>query len=206
MRAFIAVELPAEIRCVLAHLQSQLAAARADVKWTEEDNLHITMRFLGEITEGQRQRLEALLREIAAQTNTIPIALTNVGAFPSMTSPRVLWVGIGEGSSFALRASERPLRSVRGAGQEALTNIAEEIERGVVSLGFEKEDHPFSAHVTLGRVRSPKNRAALVAVMRELAWTPPQPFAITCLTLFQSTLTSSGPIYASLSKVPFIKK
>ena len=184
MRAFIAVELPAEIRNGLARLQSQLAQARADLKWTEEANLHITMRFLGEITDEQRQAVEAVLQGVAAQVNAIPVQLTGVGAFPSMASPRVLWVGVGE-------------------GQQTLHTIAEAIERGVVSLGLPKDDHPFTAHVTLGRVRSPKNRTQLVATVQHVTWTPPAPFVATHLTLFHSTLTSSGASYTLLAKCPF---
>ena len=179
MRAFIAVEVPAEIRNGLARLQSQLAQARADVKWTEEENLHITMRFLGEITDEQRQKMEALLQGVAAQVNAMPVELTSLGAFPSMTSPRVLWVGVGE-------------------GQETLQTIAEEIERGLVAA-----DHPFAAHITLGRVRSPRNRAQLVTAAQHLTWTPPAPFVATHLTLFHSTLTPSGSIYTPLAKFPF---
>ena len=184
MRAFLAVELPEDIRRALAQLQRRLAESHADVKWTEEANLHITMRFLGEITEPQRQGLEERLRGVASGHHVTMVQLAGVGAFPSMHSPRVLWVGIGE-------------------GQEALTKIAEEIERRVVSLGLPKEDHPFAAHVTLGRVRSPKHRAQLVTTMRNLTWTPPPPFTTTHLTLFQSTLTSAGARYAPLAKFPF---
>lgn len=183
MRAFIAVELPTDIRRALAHLQSQLAQARADVKWTEEENLHVTMRFLGEITESQRQGIEEKLRSVASHHHVTAVQLTGVGAFPSIASPRIVWVGIGE-------------------GKDTLTTIAGEIEQGVVSLGFPKADHPFGAHVTLGRVRSPKNRAQLVETMRQAAWESPEPFTATHLTLFQSTLTASGARYTILARFP----
>ncbi|HBQ38923.1 MAG TPA: RNA 2',3'-cyclic phosphodiesterase [Candidatus Omnitrophica bacterium] len=188
MRAFLAVELPADIRRSLADLQSQLAKTRADVKWTEEENLHITMRFLGEITGPQRQGLEEMLRRAASRHHATTVQLDGLGAFPSVDSPRVLWVGIRE-------------------GQEELTKIAQEIEQGVTALGLPKEDHQFSAHVTLGRVRSPKHRAQLVAAMRAVTWTRPEPFMATHLTLFQSTLTSAGARYTPLVKFPYsIKK
>lgn len=217
MRAFLAVELPAEIRSHLARLHTQLAEARADVnpapashrhrsvgfdtagstasdrlprhrsrggvKWTEEENLHVTMRFLGDITEAQRRGVEETLQGVASRHRTTTVQLTGLGAFPSMASPRVLWVGIGE-------------------GKDALTTIAGEIEQGVVSLGFPKADHPFGAHVTLGRVRSPKHRAQLVETMRQAAWESPEPFTATHLTLFQSTLTPSGPCYTVLARFP----
>lgn len=184
MRAFIAVELPDEIRAALAALQRQVAETRADVKWTEEANLHVTMRFLGEITDLQRQGIEEKLRSVASHHDVTAVQLTSVWAFPSVTSPRVLWVGIGE-------------------GKEALTNMAEEIEQGVVALGLPNVDHPFAAHITLGRVRSPRYRVQLVTALQHPTWTPPPQFTATHLTLFQSTLTPSGPIYSLLSKFPF---
>lgn len=184
MRAFLAVEIPREIHAHLALLQSQLAQTRADVKWTEEANLHVTMRFLGEITDQQRQDLEETLHGVASHHHATTVQLAGVGAFPSIASPRVLWVGVG-------------------AGKDVLTTIAGEVEQGVVSLGLPREEHPFSAHVTLGRVRSSKHRAALVAAMRALTWTPPPPFTATHLTLFQSILTSSGPVYTSRSRFTF---
>ena len=184
MRAFLAVELSDAARTALARLQQQLAATGADVKWTEEENLHITMRFLREITEEQRQGIEAVLRGVATQTNTMPVQLTGLGAFPSMSSPRVLWVGIG-------------------AGQEALTKIAEEIERGIVALGLPKADHPFSAHVTLGRVRSSRRRQELSRALTGARWDPPEPFVADHLTLVQSVLAPTGPTYTTLAAFPF---
>ncbi len=185
MRAFLAVELPADIRRALTHLQSQLAQPRADVKWTEEANLHVTMRFLGEITEQQRQGLEEMLRGAASHHPVATIQLTGLGAFPSLESPRILWIGVGEGKDW-------------------LTQLAGEFERELVLLGFAKEERPFAAHVTLGRVRSPRGRAQLMAAMRESAWRPPEPFCATHLTLFQSTLTSAGARYTPLASFPFV--
>lgn len=184
MRAFIAVELPQEVRAELAKLQGQLARAQADVKWTEEDNLHVTMRFLGEITEEQRQAIEQLLGTITGRMTPIRMSLAQLGAFPSVSSPRVIWVGMGQ-------------------GHEELSRIAIELEEGLSVLRVPKEERKFLAHVTLGRVRSPRNRAQLAQAIQELIWHPPEPCWATHLTLFQSTLTSSGPIYTALAKPPF---
>lgn len=184
MRAFIAVELPETMRKTLAALQAHLAQAKADVKWVEQGHLHVTMRFLGEITEEQRQAIEQLLSKIAASRPPIRAHLSQLGAFPSSGSPRVMWVGIGE-------------------GQEALGRIAGELESGLAALHLPTEDRAFVAHVTLGRTRSPKNLSQLATLLNETVWTPPEAFVITHLTFFQSTLSSSGPIYTILAKPPF---
>ena len=184
MRAFVAVELPPAARAALAELQRDLANARADVTWVEEANLHVTMRFLGEITQEQRQAIERLLRDLAGRTKAMTLSLSSLGAFPSPASPRVIWVGIGQ-------------------GHEELSHLAAPLEDALAALHLPAEEHAFVAHVTLGRVRSPKNRAPLAQRLKELMWTPPAPFSATHLTLFQSALSNSGPTYTVLATMPF---
>lgn len=184
MRAFIALELPPDIRHALHQLQQALAISRADVKWVEEANLHLTMRFLGEITQEQRHHIEAVLRAIAGHTRRLCVQLGEVGAFPSVSSPRVMWVGFSQGA-------------------EAVTALAREVETGVVSCGVAPESRPFAPHVTLGRVRTPRHRAQLIERLRQIAWQPPASFCLDGVTLFQSTLLSSGPRYAALVRPAF---
>ena len=184
IRAFIAVELPTEVRGSLGLLARELAASGADVKWVEEANLHVTMRFLGEITEEQRQGLATLLTAVAARRQPIPLRLSSLGGFPSLTSPRVVWVGVGQ-------------------GHEELAAIAGDVEEGLARLGLPHEERAFIAHVTLGRVRSGRNLGRLVSQITATTWTPPEPFVADQLTLFQSTLSSSGPIYTALATLPF---
>ncbi len=183
MRAFIAVELPINVRDAVVSVQRALATTGADVKWVEADNLHVTMRFLGEITEVQRQAIERILKKAAGHTSPIQVGLSHIGAFPSSSSPRVIWVGIGQGS-------------------ETLTRLAGEVEEGLAGLKMQKEDREFVAHVTLGRVRSPKNRAQLATRLKEVGWNPPAPFRIERVTLFQSTLGGAGPVYTALGRFP----
>ena len=184
MRAFIAVELPTSVQAELVALQRELRASGADVKWVEERNLHLTMRFLGEIPEDERQAVEQLLNRLARHTPVIQASLSDVGAFPASSSPRVVWVGIGQGS-------------------DALRRVATELEEGLALLRVRKADREFVAHVTLGRVRSSRQRAPLVSRLRDLTWKPPPPFWADHLTLFQSSLTGSGPVYTALARFPF---
>ena len=184
MRAFIAVELPDAVRSELARLQAELARAQADVKWVEESNLHVTMRFLGEITEAQRQAIESLLAGVARSRAPIDAALSEVGTFPERGMPRVIWVGIGQGA-------------------DQLSRLAEEIERGLVALSIPDEERRFVAHMTLGRVRSPKAGDVLRQRLTQTRWMPPAPFRIERVTLFQSTLGRTGPVYTALARAYF---
>ena len=182
MRAFVGIELPQPVRDELVQLQAELRRAGADVNWVAAQNLHATVRFLGDVTEEQRHAVEQLLTGLASRTDTAELSLTHVGAFPSGAAPRVIWVGIG-------------------LGQGILAKLVAELEDGLVALGLPREDRRFSAHVTLGRVRSPQNRRQLVRQLDGLHWTPPKPFRMIHVTLFQSTLTPSGPIYTVLARL-----
>jgi 2'-5' RNA ligase len=184
MRAFIALAIPEEARQRLVQLQSDLRASRADVKWVEPENLHVTLKFLGEISEEERQAVEHMLRRIATATAPFPLGLSGVGAFPSLGAPRVIWVGLGEGS-------------------EAAAHLAQMIEREGASIPIPKEDRPFSAHLTLGRVRSPRGRQELVGRLRQSRWQPPSAWQVNAVRLYQSVLGSGGPQYTVLAEVPF---
>ena len=88
MRAFIGVSLPETVRASLAGLQRQLGESGADVKWVEPENLHVTLKFLDEITDEQRGHVEALLKQIAEGEESFMLGLKPVGAFPSVHAPR----------------------------------------------------------------------------------------------------------------------
>jgi 2'-5' RNA ligase len=184
MRAFVAVELPEDARAALARWQSRLKAAGADVAWTAPEHLHVTMRFLGEIDDVQRAAVERCASAAAEPVAPFDAALSAPGAFPSIRRPRVVWMGIGQGA-------------------DALAQVAGALERGLAAAGIAPEDRGFVAHVTLGRVRSPRGVGRLAAPLEAPGWSPPAPFRIDHLTLFQSRLSSAGPTYTALRRFPF---
>ena len=183
MRAFVAVGLPKGVRDALAALQQELAAARADVKWVEPANLHLTLKFLDEITDAQRAGIEQLLQRIASRQPPFVMRLGMVGAFPSITAPRVVWVGCEE-------------------GREALARIAEQIECEGDALKLRREERPFAAHLTIGRLRSARGRRELARAMGQAAWTPPPSWQVHAITLYHSALSSMGPAYSVLAEIP----
>lgn len=183
MRAFIALPLPPDVQRALEGLHRQLAGSQADVKWVEREQLHVTLKFLGEITEAQRQAVEAMVRRVAEATPPFTATLDHLGAFPSVEAPRIIWVGLSE-----------------GAGET--TRLAELIEQAGVAIPLAREERPFSAHVTLGRVRSPRRRAALVQALRDTVWQPPAAWRAASVRLYQSVLHAGGPQYTVLAEVP----
>ena len=181
MRAFLAVELPPAIQTRMAEVQRRFAEAGADVKWVEPRNLHVTVRFLGEIDEPQRRTVEALAALVASRTAPLPLRLSRVGAFPSLRAPRVVWVGLSE-------------------DREAVARIAQAIEREGTAIGLRREERPFSPHLTLGRVRSSRHLAALTQRLSTSEWRPPPPWRVSSLTLYQSVLGATGPTYTVLGE------
>lgn len=184
MRTFIAIELPEEIKTSLARIQEALKQTGADVKWVKPENIHLTLKFLGERDEKKIEKITAILEEVAKSKNVFEANISSIGAFPRINSPRVIWVGINKGST-------------------ETKEIAEELEEKTALLGIPKEDRPFSSHITIGRTRSDLNREELVQVMNDLASKFGQEnleLRVTKITLFKSTLTPKGPVYEILKE------
>lgn len=184
IRLFWAVNLPPATRKKIHRIGDRLREAGADAKWVEENNLHVTVKFLGDadpglvdrITEGASGRLKSLER--------FSLEPVGMGFFPGAHSPRVLWVGLG-GDVGTLR-------------QAALA-----VEDAMEGLGFLREQRKFSPHLTLARIRSPRNVERLArqvhagaAGISGLGF-----FDVDSVDLMSSTLTGSGPVYRLLASV-----
>ena len=183
MRAFLGISLSNDMRASLAALQRELAESHADVKWVSPAQLHITLKFLDEISASQRQAIEERLRQVARCEPSFRLGIECVGAFPSIHAPRVLWVGLSE-------------------GKERVAHLAASIEQELAGFALRQEERSFAAHLTIGRVRSVRHQLALVQRLRELSWQPPAAWPVTSLTLYQSVLSSSGPHYTVLAEFP----
>ncbi len=187
MRAFIAIELPREIKDTLARLQAKLKTAGADVKWVEPNNIHLTLKFLGEITEEAKDQVCLALEKISGSKKPFDIVISSMGAFPNPGSPRVIWAAVA-------------------AGDPEIKTIAREIETCLEEIGIAKETREFSSHITLGRTRSAKNRQELSKLLEVQAGKKFEyRFPAAKITLFKSTLTPRGPIYETIKEFPLSK-
>ncbi len=178
MRAFVALEIPDEkVLDSLVSFQVELAATGADLKLVERQNLHFTVKFLGDISEVQAREADRRLSSLRLEGATVSVA--GVGAFPAVQRPNVVWVGVG-------RDDEGKVR-----------RIAEEVIKALQGIG-ESDSRPFQAHVTLARVRSSSNRGELAALVRARSETT---FGVARLATFRlksSQLTPSGPVYSDV--------
>ncbi|MCK4463096.1 MAG: RNA 2',3'-cyclic phosphodiesterase [Candidatus Omnitrophica bacterium] len=178
MRTFIAIELSDDVKKELASIQEELKKTGADVKWVKIENIHLTLKFLGNVDDDKIENIKTLLDKIASGYEKFEATLFKIGAFPKLEYPRVIWVGMDKGCNLA-------------------KEIASKIEDECEHIGFAKENRPFSAHLTLGRVRSGKNKDALKKRLISMS-IKPQSFIVDKIILFQSTLTPKGPIYTPL--------
>lgn len=188
MRAFIAIELPPQIKESLGRLQEQLKLSGADVKWVNPQNIHLTLKFLGERDDKKIAAIKDILEEAVKNKTAFEAGIGSLGAFPKTDAPRVIWVGIGK-------------------GEEQIKEIAEELDTLISRTGIPKVDRAYAAHITLGRTRSGRNQEGLARQIKELAQSIAAgnlEFAVAGLTLFESTLTPSGPVY-KVQKVAGLK-
>jgi 2'-5' RNA ligase len=189
MRLFIAVDFEPAVRESLlafsARARSELErrsreAARA-IKWVGEDQLHLTLHFLGEVDEPKARLLASSLAARASQ-QPFEVDFGQIGWFPETGPPRVVWLDI-----------------TRGTGELSATHA--EAGRRLTALGFALEARPFRPHLTLGRVKRPV-RAGELHVLSSLAGEPTGAVLVDHATLYQSVLTPSGPVYTALARMP----
>lgn len=181
MRLFIAIEISDEIRGTLAQIQSHLKYSGADVKWVEPKNIHLTLKFLGEASEEKCEKIKPIIDEIGREMKPFEITIKDIGVFPKIDFPRVIWVGLDKG----INESKK---------------LAQMVDERLLKIGFQKESRPFAVHLTIGRVRSPKNKEALKEKIESINMpgSSSKGQVVGSVVLFQSTLTPQGSIYTKL--------
>jgi 2'-5' RNA ligase len=175
VRLFVALELPESHRASLADVCER--GRRGGVRWVAAENVHLTLKFLGEVDEGLAPDVEEALAGVAEAARPFALALEGGGCFPNERSPRVIWVGVAEGAEEASR-------------------LAAEVERALKPLGFAPEKRRFRPHLTIGRPKDPRAAATATAEKIEQLRGYGAPAAeVRGLALIKSTLTSEGAVY-----------
>ncbi len=187
LRLFIAIELPLRIQQVLEEIQSILKEIETDIKWTKADNIHLTLKFLGYVENSQIKAIKDKMNLAVEGFRPFDITLAkNVGVFPRISYPRVIWVGIDK-------------------GENEVINLQKKLEDEINELGFEKEKREFTPHLTLGRVKSLKSKKEdLIQAIQSIHTNEEHKLNVSKLTLFKSILRRTGPIYEVLHETHFI--
>lgn len=179
-RAFIAIELPDDIReIVYRALNPTMNKLAQYVKWVEQNNLHLTLRFLGQIDSNVQEKIKNSLLQVTTAYSPMLFTLNELGVFPNWREPRVLWMG---------------LHVVSGE----LISLQKEIESIVQKAGLKPENQRFHPHITIGRVKSTNDFVARCWRGTKLPQMPN--FWVKDVVIFKSTLLPTGPIYEPIQK------
>lgn len=176
IRCFVAAELPEAVQRELGELQGRLRAGRMDLRWVSPSRMHLTLKFLGEVSEKTFDAVCGVLEDPLGVPSPIRVSLRGVGAFPSLHRARVLWVGLAGDLALLARA--------------ALT-----VEAKVEELGIPREARPFSPHLTIGRSRMPSGLPGLEGLLQAEADYAGPDLEIDRLVLYESRLRPEGPLY-----------
>jgi 2'-5' RNA ligase len=181
VRTFICIEVPQFIRERIARLQEALGRHEARISWVKPSNIHLTIKFLGDVEAARIPAVCSAAERAVRLSSTFDIEVGGAGCFPSAKSPRVFWVG--------LTAVPNPLAQLHGS-----------IENELASEGFPREARRFSPHLTIGRVRSPK-QASLVAEELIRDGFDAESFRVVEVIVMRSDLNAMGSVYTPIVKL-----
>ena len=180
-RGFIAIEINAT--ATLLEFENEIKKTGADVKLVEPKNIHITLKFLGDVEENLVDNIENIMKDAVDQLQPFTIKLKGTGVFPHQNYVRVIWIGIKDG--------------------QVIEKISHAIDERLSTLGFKKEKRGFSPHLTIGRVKTAKNKQQLLTTIEKYGDREFCVQQITSITLKKSDLTPAGPIYTNVKDVVF---
>jgi len=179
IRTFIAVELPAELK------QAKLKSSNPPVKWVDPANIHLTLKFLGDVDVAITGKITTALEEVVRGMPPFSIEATKLGVFPNINRIQIIWVGL---------FGDLP----------KLSGLQKRIEENLKPLGFPPEGRPFTPHLTLARVRDyarPEDRQKLGQLISAASFEGKYKIPVNSVNLMKSQLTREGPIYTKISAV-----
>jgi len=184
IRSFIAIELPQELKLALSRLQGELkSASSVPVRWVDPGNIHLTLKFLGDIDPAVTGQITATLENAAQGTHPFDIEASGLGVFPNMERIQIMWVGL--------------------AGElEKLGQLQKRIDTCLTPLGFPPETKAFTPHLTLARVRDyarRDERKSLGEIINGTSFEQKYKIKVNAILLIKSQLTQEGPIYSRIS-------
>lgn len=177
VRAFLAVDLEEGLRDHVSRIQDTLKSADAQVKFVEPENLHFTLKFFGDVGEGKLRRIEDAVRETLRNYEPFEISIRGAGVFPNPRYIRVVWLGV-----------ENP---------ETFSDLQRSLDMEFVKMGFRPE-RDYVPHLTVGRVKGPRNRDKLAELIGELEDVEVGSMRVSEVSLKRSELTPAGPVYSDI--------
>lgn len=175
-REFIAIDIDSNKK--LVEFGNEVKKTGADLKLVEPDNIHITLKFLGDTEETLAEEIEEIIKNAVKETKSFNIQLKGTGVFPNNNYIKIVWLGIQNG--------------------EPIAEIAQRIDDQTSKIGFEKEKRGFSPHLTIARVKTASNKDKLLQVLEKYRDAEFADIKVEAIKLKKSELTPNGPIYTDL--------
>ena len=177
IRSFLAIELDNDLVPGILDVQKEFKKTNANVKYVPEENMHFTLKFFGNIDEEMVDDIALAVEKVIKNYSSFDLNIKNCGCFPNKKVIKVLWLGLEEGS---------PIK-----------NLQKDLDREFRKLGFKKEKN-FISHLTIGRVKSPKNKKEIRETIEKLENIEIGQMSVSKICLKKSTLTPQGPIYENI--------
>ena len=187
MRIFLAIELPSGVRGQIAALQERLRSRVSGVRWTRADQIHLTVKFLGEVADADLSAVCDVAARMAAPNKSFELRMAGTGCFPPRGPVRIVWTGIPDPPAELMQCQRN-------------------CEEAFARLGFKPEGRDYHPHLTIGRVNDARiGRQVRIAVEQETAFAADS-FDVPELVLFQSVLALSGPTYTVIARFPLLSR
>ena len=180
IRTFVAVLIAENLKKNISEVQQQAKKLAPDVKWVAPENLHVTLKFLGDLREDEIPDVCTAVEDAVRPFSAFDLSMSKLGVFPSPARARVVWVGIEE-------------------GREQLIELASGVDKRLTEMGFGKDDKPFKAHITIGRVKEGRHPGKLIEGMADIDADDLGVQRVDSVVVMQSELLREGPIYSPLS-------
>ena len=184
IRTFIAFELPPPVILLLQKMQQDLKRLKIRARWVQPENIHLTLKFLGNINPDDIDKIGAAMTGAAIEFSPITLSVRGIGVFPGIKRPRVIWVGLG--------GDIRSLIALQGRLEEKLAGV-----------GFPKDKRSFKAHLTLGRIKQAASQALVRQMLNEYATLRSVDATFNQIILYKSGLKPSGAVYSKLKQANF---
>lgn len=177
VRSFLAIELKEDLVPKILDVQKEFKKTNANIKYVPSKNMHFTLKFFGNIDEEMIEDISLSVEKVIMNYSSFDLSIKNCGCFPNKNVIKVLWLGLDEGS---------PIKSLQ-----------KDLDREFKKLGFKKEKN-FISHLTIGRVKSPKNEKEIRKTIEKLENIEIGQMTVSRICLKKSTLTPQGPIYEDI--------
>lgn len=178
MRCFIAIDMPEDIKRSISDFISKIDHKIKGIRWVLPENIHLTLKFLGELEDNQIKEVKKKISDISSNHSNFDINISKIGGFPTLKKPNILWIGIEE--------------------SENLKALYDDIENSLLEIGFEKEDRKFSPHLTIGRVKDKRDIDSVIKAIASFQNFYFGTAKVNEILLMRSILKPSGAEYSKI--------